>query len=64
MYFNIFSFSNDKEIDCQIEESEYKKNIIESIKKKKKKDNEYILKKAESARKASLRKKFVQKAIY
>ena len=63
MYFNIFSFSNDKEIDCQIEESEYKKNIIESIKKKKKKDNEYILKKAESARKASLRKKFVQKAI-
>lgn len=37
MYFNIFSFSNDKETDFQIEETEYKKNVNESIKKKKKK---------------------------
>jgi len=65
MYFNIFSISNDKETDFQIEETEYKKNVNESIKKKKKKkDNEYILKKkAESARKTRLRKKLVQKAI-
>ena len=37
MYFNIFSISNDKETDFQIEETEYKKNVNESIKKKKKK---------------------------